>query len=227
MATEDDDSLFSPANAKMVAFALELLIAINVIAIELAIAVYLIIVADPGYDLGALASAIQRAGADSNIFTRIFMLSGILFFSLFYAFWIWLYRGAYRFQWFAGGLGYLLSTASMIAFKYRARQDWLDNEELYPWLVFGAFTFLASSLVIYAIYSLTRTRVRLMVLLVLGALILLTVMPVCYVVDSSGVAPVVFQLLGMIFFIFTYVWFRRTTFDPPSTEAEEPLLAKP
>jgi hypothetical protein len=233
MTEEDDDSLFAPKNANRVAFALELLIGINVIAIELAILVYLITVVDPSKSLGALAAAIQRTGADANIFTRIFMLSGFFFFSLFYALWVWLYRGLHRVQWLAGGLGYLISTASMIAFKFRAKEEWIEDKHFYPWLVFGSLSLLAAGLVLYAIISITMHRTWVIIFLGLGSLLLLLAMPVTYISDSSGVVPVLVQLLGMLFFIVPYIWHRRTS--PPSEPSsgsetertdEHPLLGR-
>jgi hypothetical protein len=207
MSDEDNDYLFSPVNSKRIAFALELLMGVNVVAIEVAVLVFLIAVADTAIQSASGAAAISRMVEGTNIFTKIFMLSGTFFFTVFFAVWLWLYIGRKRLQWAFGGLGYLLKVSLLIAWKYRANIRWIDDQESYPWIIFGCLLLVASGLMTYTVLTLGLDK-RVLFASEAGTILQCIGMPLCFVLDSSGISSAVVQGLGMLVLTFAYFSYR-------------------
>lgn len=217
---EHEDSLFAPANALKIKLGLEALIGINIVTVQIAVLVYLIYVAGPlDDDVSALEAAVDRSREKANLFSRIFMLSGIFFFSLFFLLSTWLYRGVNRLKWFLGGLGVLAHSATLVA--------WKVNLSATRWYLYLIFLLIATCIIVYAIlFALRRAKGMARACLCSGVVLVTLGMPTCYVVDKTGIAAVVIQGVGLAISLFSYIWIQthRESLKAGKSVESEPLL---
>jgi hypothetical protein len=217
---EHHDSLFAPNNAPRVALALEVLLGMNIFAIHVALLVFLIQgIGEISSEKSLLENAVERSRLSANLFARIYMLSGIVFFTLFFVISVWLYRGTDRWKWSVGGLGVMMHAATLVTWKRKSASEFFTGEY---WYIYGVFLILSFLMIFYVVINILPASRPIKVLISIGIFLTILGMPICYVIDPSGITAPCCEGVGILLCACSYSWGRRG--DNNLNEEREPLL---